>query len=174
MIRRPPRSTLSSSSAASDVYKRQGYNKTLCGNHGDLFCNKSTTLGQRPGGLCSSTDGFVNKVVNWRRIPNNATAIASELVATGPLSIALDATIVFQFYKKGILDPTGLIGGCPKDCDLNHAVLLVGFGEEKNKQYWTVKNSWGSKWGEEGYFRFVRGGDKCGIESEVTTGQLAK
>ena len=71
------------------------------------------------------------------------------------------------------LNPTGLLGGCGKKPELNHAVLLVGFGADGGKDYWTVKNSWGAKWGEQGYFRFNRGADTCGIESEVTTAVLA-
>jgi len=152
----------------------KGYNQSLCGNHDDLFCNKSTTLGQGPGKLCSSTEGTVAKIKSWHRVPNNATAIAEGLAATGPLSIALDATLAFQFYKRGVLDPSShpILGGCADKTtsdNLNHAVLLVGYGVDGSKDYWTVKNSWGAKWGEDGYFRFIRGTDKCGIESEATT-----
>lgn len=88
------------------------------------------------------------KLKDWRRIPNNATSLAAELASTGPLSVALDATIAFQFYHRGVLKPDGLIGGCGKNPELNHAVLLVGFGTDGGKDYWTVKNSWGPKWGE--------------------------
>jgi len=55
----------------------------------------------------------------------------------------------------------------------NHAVLLVGYGtdDETGEDYWIVKNSWGTRWGEDGFFRIRRGVDECGIESiavEVT------
>jgi len=152
----------------------KGYNKTLCGNHNDLSCDASTTKGQGPQGLCKSSAGTVAQLKTWHRLPNNATTIAAELAATGPLSVAFDATLVFQFYHRGIINPKGLFGCSSKSTpELNHGVLLVGFGEENGKDYWIVKNSWGPKWGEAGYFRFDRGNDRCGMESEATTVELA-
>lgn len=40
------------------------------------------------------------------------------------LKVAFDATLAFQFYKRGVLDPTGLIGGCGKEPELNHGVPI--------------------------------------------------
>ena len=48
--------------------------------------------------------------------------------------------------------------------DLNHAVLLVGYGPD----YWKLKNSWGSDWGEGGYFRLKRGKNMCGIADSAS------
>lgn len=72
---------------------------------------------------------------------------------------------MLQFYKKGIFKP---VLGC-NPTKLNHAVLITGYGEEGSKPFWNVKNSWGPKWGEDGYFRIARGVGECGINTEVVT-----
>ena len=70
--------------------------------------------------------------------------------------------------------PSGQYSGGPlKEWEqLDHAVLLVGWGVEGDKPYWTVKNSWATKWGEDGYFRILRGKGTCGINTQVTTSVL--
>ena len=58
----------------------------------------------------------------------------------------------YQHYK-------GVFDGCDYDQDIvvNHAVLLVGFGESNGFKSWKLRNSWGPRVGEGGYFRFVYG-----------------
>lgn len=70
-------------------------------------------------------------------------------------------------YKKGIYHHTGLTDGYNPFELTNHAVLLVGYGKcpKCGQKFWIVKNSWGTQWGEDGYFRIRRGSDECSIES---------
>ena len=52
---------------------------------------------------------------------------------------------MLQYYKRGVWDPKIL--KCKSDgTDLDHAVLLVGWGVDGKKPYWTVKNSWSARW----------------------------
>lgn len=74
----------------------------------------------------------------------------------GPISIGLNADML-QSYSSGIFDDDSC------SISLDHGVLVVGYGTEDGTDYWIVKNSWGSDWGEEGYFRIVRDKDMCGI-----------
>ncbi len=54
-----------------------------------------------------------------------------------------------------------------------HSVKIVGWGEQGGELYWTVANSWGASWGDNGYFKIVRGIDDCMFESQVYYGAPA-
>lgn len=73
----------------------------------------------------------------------------------------------FMHYREGIYHHTGLAEPFNPFELTNHAVLLVGYGrcQKTGQKYWIVKNSWGTGWGEDGYFRIRRGSDECAIES---------
>ena len=82
--------------------------------------------------------------------PNNEQALMAA-VAQQPVSVAIEAdTTVFQLYSGGILDSDKC------GTNLDHGVLLVGYGTDNDVDYWTIKNSWGESWGEEGYIRIKR------------------
>lgn len=82
--------------------------------------------------------------------PNNQVAL-KQAVFQQPVAIAIEAdTYEFQSYSSGILDT-------PKcGTQLDHGVLIVGYGEEDDQLYWLVKNSWSDQWGDEGYIKIAR------------------
>lgn len=53
-----------------------------------------------------------------------------------------------------------------------HATLIVGYGEENGVKYWIMRNSYGTGWGQEGYFRLERGVDACRVESYASSGDF--
>eukprot|EP00455_Lapot_gusevi_P042836 TRINITY_DN5140_c0_g2_i6.p1 TRINITY_DN5140_c0_g2~~TRINITY_DN5140_c0_g2_i6.p1 ORF type:complete len:193 (-),score=45.88 TRINITY_DN5140_c0_g2_i6:75-653(-) len=136
-----------------------GYNDTLCGPYTD-YCNKSRTT-------CQSKLNVVAHVVGWRAITNNETLIPGELFTTGPLSVLIDSTNL-QYYSSGIFGPSS---GCTTT-DLDHAVLIVGWGVSDAGEYWIVKNSWGESWGMKGYFLMARNQGACGVNTAVTTASV--
>lgn len=51
---------------------------------------------------------------------------------------------------------------------INHAVTIVGYGVQNTTiNYWVVRNSWGTGWGQKGYILMVRGTNLCHIEEYV-------
>jgi KDEL-tailed cysteine endopeptidase len=94
--------------------------------------------------------------------PNDQISLLNA-VAMGPVSVALSAdTKYFQAYAGGVLDATACY------TELNHGVLIVGYGIDNGQKYWNVKNSWSSNWGENGYIRILRSDSNndagiCGI-----------
>lgn len=57
---------------------------------------------------------------------------------------------------------------------VDHAVLLVGYGEERGQKYWLLQNSWGKDWGEDGFFRMARGTDESSVESIVVSADVVE
>ncbi|XP_053134293.1 cathepsin W [Hemicordylus capensis] len=101
----------------------------------------------------------------YEMLPRDEKHIAERVASQGPVTVLLNCAAL-QNYQKGIIQRSA------KDCDpkyLDHVGLIVGYGEAKsrrgswNGQYWIIQNSWGKDWGEEGYFRFYRGSNTCGI-----------
>jgi len=84
----------------------------------------------------------------------------NEIYQRGPITCAMAVTQEFINYTGGIFsDKT-------RKAELEHEVSIVGFGVDKDgTKYWIARNSWGSYWGERGFFRILRGENNMGIES---------
>lgn len=144
----------------------QTYNLTC----GDGMCDDPPLTSFCDLTCSDSKHKTVSTISSWTAIPQDEDKMAAELAANGPISVGLDASGSFgviapwlQFYKSGVANPRF----CTTTVD--HGVLAVGYGEDAGKKYWTIKNSWGAKWGESGYFRLLRGAKKCGIDTLVST-----
>jgi len=103
-------------------------------------------------------------ITAWKQIASDEDQMAAALVQYGPLSIGINAGPM-QWYMGGIANPWSILCN-PKSID--HGVAIVGYGSSP-KNYWTIRNSWGATWGEKGYYRIVRGVNKCGLTSMPTT-----
>jgi C1A family cysteine protease len=116
-------------------------------------------------GTCAATTCTpVSTITNYTDIvfdyndPTNETELM-KAVLHQPVSIAIEAdSAVFQNYKSGVItDP-----GCGRNLD--HGVLIVGFGTTENgTNFWIVKNSWGLDWGDNGYVLLQRDANQCGL-----------
>jgi len=128
-------------------------------------CTESDLPYKASGGLCSgcSTVAHFSGCVD---VTQNNQLHLKEAVSRGPVSVAIEAdTLIFQFYKGGVVDDVKC------GTNLDHGVLVVGYGSETGKDYWIVKNSWGPHWGDNGYIRIARSNSThdagiCGIASQ--------
>jgi C1A family cysteine protease len=121
---------------------------------------------KRNGGLCSEADypytsgggseGTCNPCSTLQPVaPTGYTDVTPGSVssleaasAQQPVSIAVAVNSNFQYYQSGVFDDT-----C--GTAINHGVLLVGYGTD-GKDFWKVKNSWGTSWGEDGFIRILK------------------
>lgn len=117
-------------------------------------------------GTCKYSKANIGaQITNWTAVSTDETQIAAYLAEHGPLSIGINA-MWMQFYMGGVADP---LFCNPKTLD--HGVLIVGYGTDatSKKPYWIIKNSWAASWGEQGYYRIVRGKGACGLNTMVTS-----
>jgi len=112
---------------------------------------KATSCGTKYDDVTSGID---------TRITADSDSALEDAAAAGCVSVAIEADqTAFQYYSSGVL--TGTCG-----TSIDHAVLVVGYGTSGTQEYWKVKNSWGTSWGEQGYVLICRNCDKNGNRGE--------
>ena len=129
------------------------------GSSPKLNCNSAPKKMWNSGAKVSKT------TVDWKC---NESKLKSLIHSKGAVSVTVYAADnAFSNYKSGVYNK------CKKVKEGNHQVLAVGYGTENGVKYWLVKNSWGTNWGEKGYFKIQRGSSiqntngktgMCGIE----------
>lgn len=112
-------------------------------------------------------NAHVVTIDSFEDVPQSDEDSLKKAVAAQPVAVAIEAGgREFQFYSFGVFN-----GTC--GTDLDHGVLTVGYGTDvAGKEYWIVKNSWGTSWGENGFIRLERKipstTGKCGIAMEAS------
>ena len=116
-------------------------------------------------GTCvyNSTNAYQFNVASWTAVAADSVTALQTAVAQQPVSVTIEADkLCFQLYKSGVLNNTNC------GTTLDHAVAAVGYGVENGTNYWLVRNSWGTSWGEAGYIKIaaVDGQGICGIQMQ--------
>lgn len=118
----------------------------------------------QPGEACYIPEQYYVYRVGQHGHVNGELNMMNELIQRGPFACSIAVTQELDDYKGGIFyDTTG-------DLYTTHEVSIVGWGEENGIPYWRIRNSWGAHWGEEGFFRIVRGVNNLAIESSCYWG----
>jgi len=130
----------------------------------------------KEGGLCSETEypytasddlckaatcgKKYDPIVNYTDVRKRDEQALEDAAVLGCVSVAIQANqIPFQFYSSGIFS-----GNC--GTNLDHGVLVVGYGEYSGEEFWNVKNSWGTDWGQDGYILVCKNCDKNRLQGE--------
>lgn len=112
-------------------------------------------------GVCKRCEGKVN-VERFVDITSRNEHDILKALLKQPISVAIEADQRgFQFYRSGVFD-----GEC--GTRLDHGVVLVGYGTENGVDYWLIRNSWGSHWGDHGYIKIRRGTNQCGVALQAS------
>ena len=114
-----------------------------------------------PGEACFVPDQYLVYGVEEFGHVSGEENMMQEIAQRGPIACGISVPEALENdYTSGIFcDTTG-------DMEIVHDISVVGYGEEAGQKYWLVRNSWGTHWGEEGFFRVCRGTNNIAIESD--------
>jgi cathepsin L len=124
------------------------------------------------GGDTKSDEDTKSGLIGFHKLPTNKLGdLMLSLHNVGPVAVSIYAGHGWSMYESGIYDE------CAAGDPINHAVVLVGYGKDKQSglKYWQIQNSWGPYWGEEGFIRLGRLDNEeeeanCGWDKEPLKG----
>jgi len=142
------------------------YNYYEDGYKAELESSYPYTSGtSRSKGTCAYDESSATSVTvsDYADVTPNSSEQMKAALEKAPLAVAIEADkLVFQTYKTGVLSS--------EKCgtNLDHAVLAVGYGSEDGQDYWLVKNSWNTTWGDKGYVKLAMDGSSgaCGVQMD--------
>jgi len=122
-------------------------------------------LGKYPNFNCKKA----NRVRKWnsgakvvksiKEFQCNEAKLKKMIYEHGAVLVGVATNDAFYDY-----DGNGIFNECTSGMKTGHAVLAVGYGEERGQKYWLIKNSWGKNWGLNGHIKLLRGSNHCNVE----------
>ena len=127
------------------------------------ICSEEEYPYEAADGQCNSSCKNVVEISDYKNISSNNETLLKAIVSQQPVSVAIQANLTsFRLYSQGVYSD--------EECgdELDHGVLIIGYGTQNGSDYWLIKNSWGLDWGEKGYMKMLRNyvnssGGLCGI-----------
>lgn len=102
--------------------------------------------------------------------PFSVEELEDAVANVGPISVGVAVNKDFLFYASGVFDDETCSSAVE---DQAHAVLATGYGTEDGKDYWMIKNSWSTHWGDNGYIKIARKNNICGVATSPSYPILA-
>lgn len=115
--------------------------------------------GEKGQDKCWAVKDYRNWKVSEHGKVRGADNMKAEIFKRGPIACGIDATEKLEEYHGGIFEQEKYLAM------ENHIISVVGWGvSDKGEEYWIVRNSWGTYWGEEGFFRIRMHKNNLAIE----------
>jgi hypothetical protein len=152
---------------AFDYLKASGGKNDACGRIGAVLESDYPYTGTQQVCDCNRNSSTRYYIQSWAYVGNavsvpSVDAIKDAIYNHGPVACFVYADTAFQFYSGGIFYP-GSSG------TVNHLVVLVGWGSQGGTDYWILRNSWGTWWGENGYMKIKQGVNSVGYGAAYIT-----
>ena len=132
-----------------------------------LAANATTYSEPSCQSACAKPSVYKTLLKNDRRTISGFDTGSGEQAMIAALNNGGSLVVTFTVYKDFYLYKSGIYAHTSGDQVGLHAVRVIGYGSDAGTNYWLVANTWGSGWGEKGFFRIRRGADECGFESST-------